>query len=300
MKGVLKMKKLLSMITFLALSLALFAGCTGQQTTETPTVQTPTAPAATPANTALSGAINLGGSTSVENVIVASIDEFTAQNPDVTGKYDATGSSVGIKNATDGTYHLGFSSRELKSEEETGMSQKTFALDGIAVALNPGNTVANLTLAQLLGIYTGKITNWKDVGGKDAKIVVVSREAGSGTRSAFEELVKFKDEELTKDATIKDGNGNVATYIATEKNAIGYLSFVTLEENKGKINGIKVEGIDATVDNVLNKTYKLSRPFIVTYKDANLNDAEKTFVDFLMSDDGQTIVKEKGAISINK
>ncbi|MCX7615461.1 MAG: phosphate ABC transporter substrate-binding protein [Clostridiales bacterium] len=293
------MKKILSMITVCTLSLVLFAGCSGNQTKKTQDQQTPAQD--TQKSATLSGAINLGGSTSVESIIVAAVDEFTAQNPDVTGKYDATGSSVGIKNAIDGTYHLGFSSRELKTEETAaGLSQKTFALDGIAVALNPANKVKDLTLAQLKDIFTGKIKNWKEVGGDDAKIVVVSREAGSGTRGAFEELVKYKDEELSKDATIKDGNGNVATYIAGEKNAIGYLSFVTLDENKGKVIGIKVEGVDPTVENVLNKSYKLSRPFIVTYKDANLNDAEKAFVDFLMSDDGQALVEQNGAISIKK
>ncbi|MDP4109191.1 MAG: phosphate ABC transporter substrate-binding protein [Bacillota bacterium] len=293
------MKRFLGILSAALIAVSLFSGCsnskdgTSQQDTNTQSETGSTGGAA-----ALSGSINLGGSTSVENVIVAAIDEFTAQNPDVTGKYDATGSSVGVTNAIDGTYHLGFSSRELKSEEaSSGLTQKKFALDGIAVAVNPQNKVSDLTIAQIKDIFTGKITNWKDVGGEDAKIVVVSREAGSGTRDAFEELVGFKGG-LLNGAAIKDGNGNVATYIGGEKNAIGYVSFVTLDENKTLIRGLKVEGADPTTDNVLNGKYKISRPFIMVYKEANLNGAEKAFADFLMSDDGQQIVKEKGAISV--
>lgn len=292
------MKKITAIMLSAVLCLTLLTGCGKTQTNTDANANGTDAPEQNPAQT-LSGDLNLGGSTSVEDAIIAVMDEFKALNPDVTGKYDATGSSTGMTNAIDGTYHLGFASRELKQEEkDAGLTDETFALDGIAVAVNPKNPVKNLTMDQLLKIFTGEVTNWKEIGGNDAQIVVVSREAGSGTRGAFEELVGFEDA-LTENATIKDGNGNVATYIGSEENAIGYVSFVTLAENTDKITGLQVEGVDATVENVLAGTYKVSRPFKVAYMEGNLDEAEKEFLTFLMSDDGQAIIEEAGAISVN-
>lgn len=248
-------------------------------------------------NGVLSGGINAGGSTSVEKAAKTVLEEFVALNPDVTYEYDATGSSTGIKNVKDGTYDIGFSSRELKDEEKEGVEYKTIALDGIALALNPKNGVESLTLEQLKGIYTGEITNWSELGGNDATIVVVSRENGSGTRSAFEEIVGIGDL-LTEKAIIKSGNGEVASYVAGEPNSIGYTSFVTLESNLDKIKGLQVEGIAPEVANVQNGTYKLSRPFIMIY-DANIiNDVEKAFVDFLFTEEGQDLIEEAGAIRV--
>lgn len=246
---------------------------------------------------ALTGSINSGGSTSVEKAAKTALEEFVALNPDVTFEYDATGSSTGIKNVKDGTYKLGFSSRELKEEEKEGIEYKTIALDGIALAINPNNGVSNLTLEQIKGIYTGEITNWSELGGNDADIVVVSRENGSGTRSAFEEIVGIGDL-LTEKAIIKSGNGEVASYVAGEPNAIGYTSFVTLESNLDKIKGLHVEGVNPEVANVQNETYKLSRPFIMIYDTTKINDAEKAFVDFLFTEEGQDLMEEAGAIKI--
>jgi len=247
--------------------------------------------------TSLSGSINAGGSTSVEKAAKTALEEFVALNPDVTFEYDATGSSTGIKNVKDGTYKLGFSSRELKEEEKAGIEYKTIALDGIALAINPSNGIENLTLEQIKGIYTGEITNWSELGGNDADIVVVSRENGSGTRSAFEEIVGIGDL-LTQKAIIKSGNGEVASYVAGEPNAIGYTSFVTLESNSDKIKGVQVEGVTPEVANVQNESYKLSRPFIMIYDTTKINDAEKAFVDFLFTEEGQDLMEEAGAIKI--
>ncbi len=247
--------------------------------------------------TSLSGSINAGGSTSVEKAAKTALEEFVALNPDVTFEYDATGSSTGIKNVKDSTYKLGFSSRELKEEEKEGIEYKTIALDGIALAINPSNGVENLTLDQIKGIYTGEITNWSELGGNDADIVVVSRENGSGTRSAFEEIVGIGDL-LTQKAIIKSGNGEVASYVAGEPNAIGYTSFVTLESNSDKIKGVQVEGVTPEVANVQNESYKLSRPFIMIYDTTKINDAEKAFVDFLFTEEGQDLMEEAGAIKI--
>lgn len=285
-----KAKKLLGASIVLLMMAGMFAGCSDNAGTTQKNTGNQTS--------ALSGTINLGGSTSVEEVAIASLDEFTAVNPKVSGKYDSTGSSTGIKNAIDGTYHLGFSSRDLTQEEiNAGLTYKAIALDGIALAVNPKNAVKSLTIEQIKSIYTGVITNWKDLGGADAPIVVVSREDGSGTRTAFEELAGFKGA-LTANSTIKDGNGNVSTYIAQEQNAIGYISFVTLDGNAGQISALSVDGVAPTVAGVKDKSYKISRTFYAVYKEANLNDTEKAFVNFLLSDEGQKIVVSKGAISI--
>ena len=247
--------------------------------------------------TILSGNIKAGGSTSVEKATKTAFEEFVALNPHVSFEYDATGSSTGIKNVKDGTYALGFSSRDIKEEEKEGIEYKTIALDGIALAINTNNGVDSLTLEQLKAIYTGEITNWSELGGNDAAIVVVSRENGSGTRTAFDEIVGIGDM-LTEKAIIKSGNGEVASYVAGEPNAIGYTSFVTLEANLDKIKGLKVDGVYPDAASVQNQTYKLSRPFIMIYNINNLNDEEKAFVDFIFTEEGQDLMEEAGVIRV--
>lgn len=249
----------------------------------------------TPTSTAaVTGEINGGGSTSVQKIIDAAGTEFTALNPDVKFTYSGTGSSDGIKGATAGTYSFGCSSRDLKAEEKPGLKEITFAYDGIAPIVNPANTVTNLTKEQLTNIYTGAITNWSEVGGADAPIVVVSREDGSGTRTAIEELLGFA-EKLKPDATIKEGNGNVQTTVAGNENAIGYVSLTFVDKT---VKAVDVDGIKASVDNVLNKTYTLSRPFLAFYDEAKPNAATTAFLDFLMSPEGQKIVTAEGGITV--
>jgi len=242
---------------------------------------------------AISGEINGGGSTSVQKVIDAAGAEFTALNPDAKFTYSGTGSSDGIKGATAGTYSFGCASRDLKAEEKGSLTELIFAFDGIAVVVNPANTVTNLTTEQVGKIYMGEITNWNEVGGADSPIVVVSREDGSGTRGAFEELVKF-EEKLKPDATIKEGNGNVQTTVAGNANAIGYVSLTFVDKT---VTAIDVDGVKATVDNVKNKTYKISRPFLAVYDQSKVDDATLAFLDFLMTTEGQAIVEDNGGIS---
>jgi phosphate transport system substrate-binding protein len=244
----------------------------------------------------ISGEINGGGSTSVQKIIDAAGSEFSALNPDVKFTYSGTGSSDGIKGAAAGTYSFGCSSRDLKTEEQAGLKTVTFAYDGIALIVNPANTVKNLTKDQLTKIFTGEITNWSEVGGADAPIVVVSREDGSGTRTAIEELLSFKDK-LRADATVKEGNGNVQTTVAGNANAIGYVSLTFVDKT---VTAVDVGGVKASVDNVLNKSYVLSRPFLAFYKEDGTNDATKAFVDFLLSADGQKIVTQEGGITVSK
>lgn len=261
-------------------SVLVFAGCGSPETTTT--------------TGALSGEINGGGSTSVQKVIDAAGSEFTALNPDVKFTYSGTGSSDGIKGAKAGTYSFGCSSRDLKTEEKPGLKEITFAYDGIAMIVNPANKVTNLTKEQITNIYTGAITNWSEVGGADAPIVVVSREDGSGTRTAVEELLGF-EEKLKPDATIKEGNGNVQTTVAGNPNAIGYVSLTFVDKT---VTAIDVDGVKATVDNVINKTYKVSRPFLAFYDETKNDEATLAFLDFLMSPEGQKIVTDEGGITV--
>ncbi|MBC3805184.1 phosphate ABC transporter substrate-binding protein PstS family protein [Acetobacterium fimetarium] len=240
------------------------------------------------------GEINGGGSTSVQKIIDAVGSEYTALNPDVEFTYSGTGSSDGIKGATVGTYSFGCSSRDLKAEEKVNLTELVFAYDGIAMIVNPANTVTDLTKNQLAKIYTGEYTNWSEVGGVDAPIVVVSREDGSGTRTATEELVGFT-EKLKGSATIKEGNGNVQTTVAGNPNAIGYVSLTFVNKS---VKTIRVDGVAATVENVRSKTYALSRPFIVVYDKNKIDNATLSFLDFLMGPDGQDIVTEEGGITV--
>lgn len=243
---------------------------------------------------AIAGEINGGGSTSVQSIIDAAGEEFSAQNPDVQFTYSGTGSSDGIKGASEGTYSFGCASRDLKDEEKDGLTELVFAYDGIAMVTHPNNPVSDLTSEQLTKIYTGEITNWSEVGGNDAPIVVVSREDGSGTRSAVEELLGFENK-LKSDATVKEGNGNVQSTVAANENAIGYVSLTYVDDTVKKVN---VDGVEATVENVLNKTYPISRPFLAIYKEDSVDESTKAFLDFLMTDEGQAIVEKEGGIKV--
>lgn len=242
----------------------------------------------------MTGEINGGGSTSVQKIIDAAGSEFTALNPDVKFTYSGTGSSDGIKGAKADTYSFGCSSRDLTADEKPGLKVITFAYDGIALIVNPANTVSNLTKDQLNKIYTGQITNWSEVGGENAPIVVVSREDGSGTRTSVEELLGFA-EKLKPDATIKEGNGNVQTTVAGNANAIGYVSLTFVDKT---IKSVDVDGIKASVDNVINKTYPLSRPFLAFYDEAKTDKTTIAFLDFIMSPEGQVIVEKTGGIKV--
>ncbi|MBN2222190.1 MAG: phosphate ABC transporter substrate-binding protein, partial [Vallitaleaceae bacterium] len=272
---------------------------TTEATTETTTEATTeaTTETTTEAEVAvLVGDVTVSGSTSVEKIGKAAGVEFMALNPGVNFSYEGIGSSAGIENGNTGTTMIGTSSRGLKEAEEGyGLTVKTLAFDGIAVVVHPSNEVADLSVEQVKAIFKGEITNWSEVGGKDAAISVVSREDGSGTRGAFEEIVGFEGE-LSGSALVKDGNGNVQATVASDEDSIGYVSFTYIDET---IKAVKVEGVDATVENVLNETFPISRPFLMVYHDENLSDAAKAFVDFVMSEAGQNIVQDNGGIRVD-
>ncbi|SHO52103.1 phosphate ABC transporter substrate-binding protein [Anaerocolumna xylanovorans] len=274
---------------------------TSDNTTTEPTqaaTETPAATDDTSSTDNLSGTVTITGSTSVEKILNDMIDEFTASNPDVTINYTGTGSSAGISDSIAGANDIGASSRDLKDDEKSaGLKEVTFAYDGIAIAVNPANTLTDISVEDLAKIFSGQITNWKDVGGKDATIVVVSREGASGTRSAFEELVKLEDAGgLTEDATVAEGNGSVQTTVAGNENAIGYVSFSYIDST---VKALTVNGVEGTPENAKSGTYVLSRPFLFVYDEAKASAAAKAFVEFSLSDDGQAFVEKHGGIKLD-
>lgn len=241
--------------------------------------------------------ITVSGSTSVGPTMEVLAEEYKKANEGVEIEVQQVGSSAGITNTIQGTSALGMASRDLKEEEKAeGLKEYTMAIDGIAVITNKDNKVKDLTMEQVKDIYTGKITNWKEVGGKDAEIVVVSREDGSGTRDGFQELVGFESEELSKDAQISDGSGNIKTTVTGNENAIGYTSFGYLDDS---INGVSIDGVSPTEENIENNSYTIKRPFLlVTKGDAKEN--VQAFIDYILSEDGQKIVSEKGFMKVQK
>lgn len=244
-----------------------------------------------------SATISISGSTSIGPLMEKEAAAYKKENTNVNIEIQQIGSSAGIKNAISGVSEIGMASRELKDEEKTEVKETVIAFDGIGLIVHPNNTATNLTIDQIKEIYTGKITNWKEVGGKDAPIVVVSRDESSGTRSAFQELVDFTSEELEKSATIADGNGSVKTTVATNENAIGYVSFETIDTS---VKALTVDNVEPTPENVLSKTYSLSRPFILVYTESKITEDGKKFIDYILSDAGQTIVEEAGGIKLGK
>ena len=236
--------------------------------------------------------ITISGSTSVGPTIEV-LAEAYEKNNDVKIEVQQVGSSAGIKNTIEGTSNLGMSSRDLKDEEAQNVEGTKIAIDGIAVVTNKNNKVEDLTVEQVKDIFTGKITNWKEVGGADAEIVVVSREEGSGTRDGFQDILGFESADLIKNAQICDGSGNVKSTVEGNENAIAYISFGYVKDG---IKSVKVDGVEANDENVLDGKYPISRPFLVVNKKDSINDDAKAFVDFILSEEGQNIVAEEGFI----
>ena len=290
------MKKVFTIILSLMLVFAVTACGSGATTTAATTAGTTASGTPTGTTAAkLSGTLEVAGSTSVAPLAQDIADAFMDKNPDVTINIQALGSSAGIKAPVDKSAPIGMSSRNLKDEEKAwGLDEHVIAIDGIAVVSHPDNAVKGLTKEQLKKIYVGEIKNWKDVGGEDTEIIVISREEGSGTRGAFEELVGFEGE-LRVDALIGDGNGNVKSNLQTNKNAIAYLSLGYIDD---KTKVLEIDGFAGTVENIVSGKYPISRPLMmVTLGD--LDPVAKAYLDFCMGDEGQKIVAEK-YISVKK
>lgn len=240
--------------------------------------------------------ISISGSTSVGPLMGKLAEKFELENSNVSIEINEVGSSAGIKDAINGVSEIGMSSRELKDEEASAVKATTIAYDGIAIITNTNNPIKNITMDQIKGIYTGEITNWNQIeGGKDAPIVVVSREEGSGTRDAFQEIVGYKSEELLADAMIANATGAVKETVATNDNAIGFVSFEYLDD---KVNIVSVENVEPKAELVQSGEYKISRPFILVNKADGLSEEGQKLIDFILSDEGQTLVKENKAIPV--
>lgn len=239
--------------------------------------------------------IAISGSTSVGPLAEKLAFKYE-ENGDVKIEINQIGSSAGITNAINGVSEIGMSSRDLKQEEiDSGLSEVVIAYDGIVVVTHPTNKVKNLTLEQVKKIFIGEVTNWKELGGDDLEIVVVSREDGSGSRDAFQEIIDFSSGELVRNAIIASGNGNIKTTVAMNKHAVGFISFEYIDDS---ISTIDINGVKATADNVMQQKYKLSRPLLFVNKEENLTDAGQQFIDYILSPDGQAIVSETGAIPV--
>lgn len=253
---------------------------------------------AAPAETAadLSGSISMVGSTSMEKLANALSEAFMEEYPDVTVTAEFVGSGAGIEAVTNGTADIGNSSRSLKDEEKAaGVVENIVAIDGIAVCVDPANEVADLTKEQLTNIYNGTITNWKEVGGADEPIIVIGREAGSGTRGAFEELVDLQD--ACKYANELDSTGAVIAKVASTPGAIGYASLDALDDS---VKALSLEGVEATAENIKAGNYFLSRPFVMATKGeiSEQNDLVQAWFDFVLGDEGQQVASEIGLITV--
>lgn len=243
----------------------------------------------------LSGSITLAGSTSMEKFANALAESFMEVYPDVTVQAEFTGSSAGIEAVLAGQCDIGDSSRSLKDEEKAkGAVENIVAIDGIAVVTDPANTASDLTKDQLSGIYTGEITNWNEVGGDDMPIVVVGREAGSGTRGAFEELLKIED--ACKYANELDSTGAVMAKVASTPGAIGYVSLDVVDDS---VKALSLAGVEATEENIKAGDYFLSRPFVMATKGeiSEQNDLVKALFDYVYSEAGDELVKSVGLIT---
>ena len=240
---------------------------------------------------ALSGTVSLNGSTSVESVIGALMEAFMAENPDVNITYDPTGSGSGITAVTNGTTDIGLASRNL-NDDETGLTATAFALDGIAIIVHPDNPVADLSLEQIKGLADGTITNWSEVGGDDAEVVLIGREAGSGTRDGFESIVGVEDvcvyqQELTS-------TGSVIAAVAANPQAIGYASLASVNDD---VKAVTVDGVVASEETVLDGSYTLQRPFNFVMKEGQeLSEPAQAFVDFALSAEAKDIIAQAGAV----
>ena len=252
--------------------------------------------AASTASDSLSGNVATGGSTSMKNVIAALTEGFAEVEPGVTVSYDPTGSGAGITGATDKTLDIGLSSRALKDDEKNDVDGTVIALDGIAIIVNKASKVEDLTVDQLKQMFTGEITNWSEVGGDDGEIVLVGREAGSGTRDGFESIVDVKD--TCKYAQELTATGAVISAVEANPLAIGYASLSAVGDT---VKAVTVEGVECSEDTVKDGTYKIQRPFVfVTNDSAPLSEQAQAFFDFATSTDAADLIRTAGAVPVNE
>ena len=292
-------KRIIGIVLTAVMLAAVLSGC--GNSTAAPAAST--APSAAPAAVEsaapaekLSGSVSTDGSTSMEKVIGALGEAFTEANPDVNFTYNPTGSGSGITAVTEGRCDIGLSSRNLKEEEAAkGLKATVLALDGIAIIVNPENPISELSLEQIAKVYTGEITNWSELGGNDAEIVVIGREAGSGTRDGFESITGTAEacayrQELTS-------TGDVITAVAQNPDAIGYASLASVGES---VKTLVVEGVAPSEETVKDGSYLVQRPFVlVTREGEELSQAAQAFFDYITSADAASIIADAGAVAVN-
>ena len=251
---------------------------------------------ASSAAAALSGNVATGGSTSMKNVIAALTEGFAEVEPGVTVSYDPTGSGAGITGATDKTLDIGLSSRALKDDEKADVEGTTIALDGIAIIVNNASKVEDLTVDQLKQMFTGEITNWSEVGGDDGEIVLIGREAGSGTRDGFESIVDVKDS--CKYAQELTATGAVISAVEANPLAIGYASLSAVGDT---VKMVTVGGVECSEETVKDGSYEVQRPFVfVTNKSVTLSEQAQAFFDFATSADAADLIRTAGAVPVNE
>lgn len=301
--------KLAAILGAAVLAIGTLAGCgdvaetsttpssTSESSTESSAAESTTE--STPAEDAtadLSGTITMSGSTSMEKLANALSESFMNKYPNVTVTAEFTGSGAGIEAVLAGNCDIGNASRNLKDEEKTnGAVENIVAIDGIAVVVDPANTVTGLTKDQLISIYTGEVTNWSELGGADAPIVVIGREAGSGTRGAFEEILGVED--ACKYANELDSTGAVMAKVATTPGAVGYVSLDVVDDS---VIAVALDGVEATADNIKAGTYFLSRPFVMTTNGEISEQSElvQAWFEYVYGEEGQAVAAQVGLITV--
>lgn len=293
-----KMRKMMAMLSAAVVAVGVM-GCGGNAATDSNADANTTSQAAdaatdTTASADLSGKITLAGSTSMEKLANAMAEAFMEKYPNVTVAPEFTGSGAGLESLAKGTVDIGDASRALSDDEKAGGAvENIVAIDGIAVITDSENAVSDITSEQLAQIYTGEITNWSDLGGADEQIVVIGREAGSGTRDAFEEINDVKD--ACNYAQELDSTGAVLAKVAATPGAIGYVSLDVVDDT---VKALQLNSVDATEDNILAGTYVLQRPFVMATKGEISEQSEQVqaYFDFINSEDGQNVIKSVGLI----
>lgn len=289
-------KKLISLIAGVAI-VAAATGCSGTATSSVAGTSSAAGTSASEASSTaaeeLSGTLSMNGSTSMEKVIKAVNGAFMEKNKGVTVNLNLTGSGTGIQEASEGKCDIGNSSRKLKDEEAEKLDATVVGLDGIALVVNPANKLEDITLEDLAKVYSGEITNWKELGGDDKSIVVIGREDGSGTRDGFESIVMGDKE--PKYAQELESTGSVINAVATTDGAIGYASLANVDET---VKALKVGGVEATEENVKSGAYKVQRPFICATLKSSDNKLVKAYLDFILSEEGQALVLAQGAVPV--
>lgn len=289
-----RMRKLLVLATAATLMTTAFTGCGSDNSSNADTNTTSDASDNGSSSGDVSGSISLAGSTSMEKLCEALKESFMEQNPNVTVTVEYTGSGAGIESVTAGSCDIGDSSRSLTDDEKAnGIEENIVAIDGIAVITDKDNSVTELTSDDLKKIYTGEITNWNELGGNDEAIVVIGREAASGTRGAFEELLDIEDQ--CKYAQELDSTGAVLAKVGSTPGAIGYVSLDVLDDT---VTAMNIDKVEPTEENIVAGKYLLSRPFVMATKGKidEQNDAVKAWFDYINSDAGQEVIKSVGLI----